>query len=187
MNKQNVQSNNETRLSDRRVFSFDAETNGLWGQAFAIAAVVYEGGKEVASFIGRCQIEELVNPWVWENVLPQMKGIKVNCASYNELLEKFAEFYLREKVNADIIVHMGTPVESRVLTHMHAKGFIGDWDGPYPMIDLAGNLQQAGCDPTSVDAYNAAHDLVVPECEGGTHNPLYDSRAAALCYLSLMA
>lgn len=25
-----------------KIFSFDAETNGLWGQAFAVAAVVEE-------------------------------------------------------------------------------------------------------------------------------------------------
>lgn len=30
----------------KKVFSFDAETNGLWGEAFAIAAIVTEDGRE---------------------------------------------------------------------------------------------------------------------------------------------
>ena len=34
----------------KKVFSLDAETNGLWGQAFAIGAVIYEDGREVKTF-----------------------------------------------------------------------------------------------------------------------------------------
>lgn len=174
-------------LSGRRVFSFDAETNGLWGKAFSLAAVVYENGKEVKSFLGRCPIEEDINGWVAENVLPQMEGIPENYDSYEAMLKAFAEFYLVEKEGADVIVHMGVPVEARLFLDMHASGFIGDWDAPYPLIDISGNLQQAGHNSTSVDSYNEEHGLKVPDCEGGTHNPLYDSRAAALCYLHLMA
>lgn len=65
------------------IFSFDAETNGLWGQAFAVAAVLFdENGDEVARFVGRCPIEGEVNPWVKENVLPEMEGIPVTHKSY---------------------------------------------------------------------------------------------------------
>ena len=57
----------------RLVFSFDAETNGLWGQAFALGALVYdESGAEVARFVGRCPIEGEVKEWVEANVLPQL-------------------------------------------------------------------------------------------------------------------
>jgi len=38
-----------------KIFSFDAETNGLWGKAFSVAAIVYdESGKEIARFIVIC-------------------------------------------------------------------------------------------------------------------------------------
>ena len=38
----------------RKVFSFDAETNGLWGEAWAIGALVYdEAGVEIARFEAR--------------------------------------------------------------------------------------------------------------------------------------
>ena len=57
----------------KKIFSFDAETNGLWGKAFAIAAVVTdENGKEIDQFIGRCPVQGEVNHWVSENVIPEM-------------------------------------------------------------------------------------------------------------------
>lgn len=170
----------------KKILSFDCETNGLWGQAFAIGAIVYENGKEVKKFYSRCPIEGKIDPWVEENVLPQMVGMLVTHKSYDEMLKAFAEFFLENKADADVIFHMGVPVEARVILDMHDKGFIGDWDGAYPWLDIAGCLKQAGFDCTSVDSYNAEHDIVVPQYEaGGTHNPLYDSRAAALCYMNL--
>ena len=170
-----------------KILTLDAETNGLWGQAFAIGAVLYENGIEVASFYARCPIEGEVNSWVAENVLPQMEGMIQTHDSYEEMLKAFAEFFMENKADADVIFHMGVPVESRVIIDMHDKGFIGDWDGAYPWLDIAGCLKHAGFDCTSVDTYNAEHGIVVPQPEaGGTHNPLYDSRAAALCYMDLM-
>jgi hypothetical protein len=56
--------------------------------------------------VGRCPISEEVNPWVAENVLPQMKGIRETYKSYEELLSAFSEFYLENKDQADVIVHM---------------------------------------------------------------------------------
>lgn len=120
-----------------------------------------------------------------ENVLPQISAIPVTHSSYEEMLKSFADFYLANKDNADVIFHMGIPVEARVILDMHELGYIGDWDGAYPWLDIAGNLQQAGYDSTSVDSYNKEHGIQVPEVDGGTHNPLYDSRAAALCYMDL--
>ncbi len=170
-----------------KILTLDAETNGLWGQAFAIGAVLYENGIEVASFYARCPIEGEVNSWVAENVLPQMEDMIQTHDSYEKMLKAFAEFFMENKADADVIFHMGVPVESRVIIDMHDKGFIGDWDGAYPWLDIAGCLKHAGFDCTSVDTYNAEHDIVVPQPEaGGTHNPLYDSRAAALCYMDLM-
>ena len=41
---------------EKNVFSFDAETNGLWGKAFAIGAVLYKNGNETEKFYSRCPI-----------------------------------------------------------------------------------------------------------------------------------
>lgn len=163
---------------NKKIFSFDAETNGLWGQAFAVAAIVLENGIETARFIARCPINEPVNSWVADNVLPQMTEIPETHESYNSMLTDFMQFYNLHKTDADVIVHMGLPVEARLFLDAHTVGIIGDWDAPYPLIDISAFPQVRD----SVDRYNADHGIVVPEFEGGTHNPLYDSYAAALCY-----
>lgn len=171
----------------KKIFSFDAETNGLWGQAFAIGALVYdEQGAEIARFVGRLPDTEVTDSWVKENVLPKITDIPVTHADYDALLADFAAFYKVNKANADVVVHMGYIVEVKILRDLHAAGLIGDWDGPYPLYDLSGNLQAVGADPTSVDKFAAEHGLSVGEFEGGTHNPLYDSAVAAVVYRHLL-
>ncbi len=171
----------------RNIFSFDAETDGLWGQAFAIGALVYdEKGAEIARFVGRLPDEAVHEQWVRENVLPTLYGLPVTHSDYASLLADFAKFYLANKSEADIVVHMGYIVEAKVLRDAHDLGFIGDWDGPYPLYDVSGNLQQVREDPTSVDAYVKKHDLAVPDF-GGTHNPLHDSAVAAAVYRHLLS
>lgn len=168
-----------------RVLSFDAETNGLWGQPFAIGALVYdENGVEVERFVGRCPIQGEVVPWVAENVLPQLAELPVY-GDWCQLLSAFAKFYLANKDGADQIVHMGYIVEAKLLRDMYSTGMIGEWDGPYPLIDIAGNLQQVGEDPTSVDSYVQKWGLEVRDF-GGTHNPLHDSEVAAVVYRHLL-
>ena len=171
----------------KKVFSFDAETNGLWGQAFAIGALVYdENGTEVARFVGRLPDSEVTDSWVRENVLPKITNILVTHDNYEALIASFTEFYKAHKDGADIVVHMGYIVEAKVLRDMHDLGFIGDWDGPYPLFDVSGNLQAAGADPTSVDKFVSENRLFIGEFEGGTHNPLYDSAVAAVVYQFLV-
>ena len=170
----------------KKQFSFDAETNGLWGRAFAIGALVFgEDGIEVSRFVARLSDENVTDQWVRDNVLPQITGIPVTHESYEEMVADFAKFYLANIVDADIIVHMGVPVEARLIIDMHAAGLIGDFDGPYPLIDIAGNLQQAGEDSTSPDSYLKKYELSAGEFDGGTHNPLYDSAVAAVVYRHL--
>ena len=171
----------------KKIFSFDAETNGLWGRAFSIGALVYdESGAEVARFVGRIPDTEVTDSWVRENVLPKMETILVTHESYEALLADFAKFYLENKAEADIIVHMGVPVESNLLRDMHSQGCIGDFDGPYPLLDLAGELAQAGEDSTSCDKYVAKWGLSVPSF-GTSHNPLYDSAVAAEVHKHLVS
>ncbi len=171
----------------KKIFSFDAETNGLWGQAFAIGALVYdENGNEIARFVGRLPDSVVTDEWVKENVLPKIQNIPVTHTDYDSLLASFADFYNANRKDADVIVHMGFIVEVKILRDLHERKLIGDWDAPYPLYDISGNLQAAGADPTSVDKYVAEHNLSVGEFEGGTHNPLYDSAVAAVVYRHLL-
>lgn len=177
----------KTLTTGKKIFSFDAETNGLWGQAFAIGALVYdEYGTEIARFVGRLPDTEVTEQWVKENILPTLVNVPVTHESYDALLVDFARFYLANKTDADIIVHMGVPVEAGLLRDMYNHELINDFGGPYPLIDIAGNLQQVGEDPTSVDSYVKKYELTVGEFEGGTHNPLYDSAVTAVVYRHLM-
>ena len=169
-----------------RILSMDAETNGLWGQAFSIGAILYDAdGTETARFVGRCPIEGEANPWVSENVLPQMAGIPETHASYEVLLRSFMEWRSAHKEGAVELVHMGVPVEARLFLDAHEAGIIGDWDGPYPLVD-ASAIPEIG---DSVDGYNAAHGISPDPAEfaGGTHNPLYDAAAAAVAYRHWLA
>lgn len=173
----------------RKIFSLDAETNGLWGNAFAISAAVYEDGKLVNSFTAYLGPDGITDNWVKDNVLPKLGGLDKTHGDYDGMLTAFAEFYKANKDGADVIAHMGVPVESKLLIDMHQKGLIGDWDGPYPFLDVAGMLKAKGYDPTSVDSYNKEFGLMdnVPEADGlATHHPLYDSVAAARAYIHLM-
>ena len=176
-------------MTNTNIISFDAETNGLWGEAFAISAAVYEGGTCVATFTAYLGEAGVTDEWVKENVLPKLEGLDVTHSCYDDMLADFAKFYLEHKKDADVIAHMGVPVESRLLQDMHSKGYIGDWDGPYPFLDVAPMLKMAGKDPASVDTYNKEFNLLAgrAEVEGlETHHPLYDSVAAAVCYMHLL-
>ena len=146
-----------------------------------------EQGVEIAQFVGRLPDTKVTDAWVIDNVLPKIGNIPVTHQTYDELLASFADFYKANKEGCDVIVHMGFIVEVKVLRDLHERKLIGDWDAPYPLLDVSGNLQQAGEDPTSVDKYVQKHGLSVGEFEGGTHNPLYDSAVAAVVYRHLVA
>lgn len=165
---------------NKKILSLDAETNGLYGQAFAIGAILMdkETGKEEKRFLSRCPIFEEIDPFVRDNVLPQMESIKITDATDTRMLFAFIEFFKKHKQNADVIVHMGVPVEAKLFIDAVELEFMGPFDGPYPLVDIAAYPEIWD----SVDGYNKKHGIVVPDCQGGTHNPLYDCYAAALAY-----
>ena len=168
----------------KKVFSFDAETDGLWGNPFSIAAIVYEDEKEVARFVSRLPNSAVTNDWVKENVLPSLDDIQVTHESYEDIIKDFSEFYKIHKKDAECICHMGYIVEAHLLREMHRLGYIGEWDAPYPLYDVSGNLQAAGENPTSVDEYAKKHHLEISDY-GTTHNPLFDCEVAAKVYFHL--
>ena len=167
----------------KNIFSFDAETNGLWGEAFAIGAIVYDStGKEVDKFVAKLPDSVITDTWVKENV--KLDNVPVTHTTYEEMLKDFSRFYLKHKENSTFIVHMGYIVESKLIRDMVEHRFIGAWDAPYPLIDISGNLEQAGENPVSVDAYVKKYNIEI-EDYGTTHNPLYDSEVTAKAYIHL--
>lgn len=167
-------------LNKQKIISIDFETNGLWGQPFSAAAVVYdENNNETNRYVARCPIEGEVNGWVKNNVIPQMEGIKQTHDSYDEMLKDFFDI-LKEHKDAKVLVHMGHVVEANVLRDAHSKGIIGDWDAPYEWYDVCVLFGD------SVDKYNKTNGVSLEKdlegLSGGTHNPLYDCIATARAF-----
>ena len=161
---------------NKNTFSFDAESNGLWGEIFAIGAVIRQNGRPLNSFFARCKIKGKIDPWVKENIISYLGGM-MEYQSYKKILQSFSCFYNYYHQHADIVVHMGYIVEAKLLRDMHDFGFIGDQDGPYPLHDVATALQMAGEDSTSVDSYAKKYNINLPS--GSPHNPLYDADVTA--------
>ena len=157
-------------LNKKSILSIDAETNGLWGQAFSISALLYDAdGKQVAEFVGRCPIEEEINPWVAENCLPKMIDIPENYKSYKEMLKDFFDF-LQQYKDTVVSSHMGHIVESKLLHDAHDMGIIGDWDAPYLWYDVClffDDSTNKYCEENGIDIG-----------EENTHNPIYDCKSA---------
>lgn len=238
-------------MSSKKIFSFDAETNGLWGRPFAIAAKVYgrqpkrELWAKGYTFIGttkdhfirhldwnepvptpleldkngrytetwakitrrdthgsfdnrkfewvcvdeivlRLPDTEVTNEWVRGNVLPALTNLPVTHSNYADMLAAFAAFYLKYRSQeTEFICHVGFPVETGLLRDMYSLGLIGEWDGPFPLHDLASVLLAKGFDPTSADAYIAAKEIKLQH-HGQTHDPLYDCEVAARAFIDLM-
>lgn len=165
-----------------KVFSVDAEVNGLYGLAFAVAATVREDGQEVAQFVGRCPIAEPVDGWVAQNVLPKLADMKVEFGSYEELEEAFWAFFQCHVENSTVIAHCASPVESGLFRRcverrLDERAF----QGPFPLHEVGTILLAVGEDPASVDNYNRKYGLEVPFV-GATHHPMYDAAAAAVAW-----
>lgn len=172
------------------LLSLDAETNGLLGQPFAIGAVkstaVASGTVQV--YAARCPIEGPVDPWVAENVLPGLADLPEGFPDYPTLLADFARWYDRHSPGATVIAHVAWPVEAGLLRDMITVLGRDPFSGPFPLHEVASLLLAAGCDPTSVDDYNAAHGLDVGAAfvPYSGHHPLYDARAAEVCARHLL-
>lgn len=164
------------------VISIDAECNTLAGQAFCVALTNNAGG-EVDHAIYRCPIVGPVSDWVAGNVLPAINDVPVNCRDYQDLLTQVRETITRWGGRQTMITHVAWPVEARLLLDVYPGEQV--WHGPYPLVDVSSLLLARGHDPLSVDDYLRAKGVPLPE--GTPHNPLYDARAAARCYLHLMA
>ncbi len=171
----------------KKIFSFDAETNGLEGHPFSIAAFVCdEEGVEIDRFVGRCPIMDEVDVWVLENVLPPMEGIDQTHATLLELLRAFSEFYLKYTDDDTIILaHVQFPVEARVLTLMKKACMITTDEAPFPLHDTASVLEMLGEESTKHGAYKKKYDIDMSDIGGGWHNPLYDSVLTARVWIHL--
>lgn len=159
-----------------KIFSVDAETDGLYGEVWAIGATVLEAGKPIRHRFG-AQIDRAVvtDEWTRTNVVPVVDLPRFS--SREDLLNGFWAFWLTHKSGADCIADVGDPVESglfRACVELDIEA--RRWEGPYPRHELATALLMAGVDPDVDRRVFCGRSDLVP------HDPVDDSLASALCW-----
>lgn len=163
-----------------KYFTFDAETDGLYGQAFAIAAaVVDEQGNVLDSFCEKCVEPGIRDAWTRKNCLPYLSEIP-DCESRAALRQHFWAFYMRYRDDCVIVADVPCPVEAGLL-----RACVEDdletrrSQGPYPLIDVASVLFAHGIDPD-------VNRMAYSGYQGKRHHPLDDAVASVLCIIKAM-
>jgi hypothetical protein len=154
-------------------FTLDCESNGLYGQVFAIGYSVRdaEGNVLERGYAGAdpslYKDLGILDPWVEANVLPHLPP-HTHQTAY-DVRQWFWPIWMRWKaMGAKLYADCAYPVEA---------GFLADcvrddeasrqWDGPYPFHEIASFLAAAGMDPLAV--YDRLHE------EEPRHHPEADS------------
>lgn len=155
---------------------FDVESVGLHGEGFAVGAVVVdESGKELSSCLFVCPIEKATEgktgdlEWVNKNI-PSL-ALTDSCPTL--VRHAFWEFWrVWKEQGAILVADCAWPVEARFLIQcVEDDKASRNWEGPYPLHDLASMLLAKGKDPTG--------KFGRLETENPEHNPLMDARQSA--------
>lgn len=172
---------------------FDCESVGLHGETFAVGwTVVEHGGRELASGAAACepalcQGTRAGLAWVEANV-----RVRLTHDGPFQLRETFWRDWLRWKAEGvALAADVPWPVEARFLARcvddarrQTRGGFVEeqgrrDWEGPYPLIDVASVRLAAGFDPLA--------DVERLPGELPAHDPLADARQSARLLLEALA
>lgn len=160
--------------SKTKLFVFDCETDGLYGPAFAFGAAYWDGFKW-QTFSGMDTSHEVTDSWVKDNVLPHLDGLDAY-ASGKEMRTAFWGFLqAAKKAGASIWVDIGCPVEAGFIRQCVADDASRQWEGPYPLHEIATLLLASGVNP---DAKRT--DLLLQAGYRGDdpltqHNPVHDA------------
>lgn len=158
-----------------RVLSFDVESLGLHGRAWAVGWVYFEAdGTEIESGCAACSPEDVYQhdiddpsdlEWVKANC-PQPER---SCSTHAEVLAVFWRMWIRAREEgATLIADCAWPVEARFLASCVDCDPGRKWLGPYPLHDVATMRLAAGLDPlATVDR--------LPN-EEPKHHPMADAR-----------
>ena len=160
--------------------SIDAESLGLYGQIFAVGAVVYENNIEIKSFYAGCDISEHHDhpsyEWLNHNVIPHLPA--PTHRNKQDVIDAFWEFYqeCRSLPNVKFISDCGTPVEAFLFrTAVNNKLQSRIFSAPYPLHELGTLLFATGQEPIGV--YSRL------ENELPAHNPVNDARQSGRLWI----
>lgn len=171
---------------NNKIMIVDVESDGLYGESFAIGAVILNcEGEILDKFIGVCLDEEIKNQWVIDNVLPKLID-DTNLTRYEtrrDLRKAFYKWYIIIKDLCSIWVDFGAPVETnmfRLMIEENGK----DTDGPYPLHEIDTYLFAKGY-KSDTHRYSLAFELIPDRLIGEDleHNPLYDAYISGLALI----
>jgi len=167
----------------KNIFSFDCETNGLYGECFAVGAIVLNNlGLIIDKFSGIAQIEDVDNDWVIQNVIPALDGLQ-KYPTRKQMRNAFWGFWMKHKDSCMCIADFGVPVESGffkqcVLDDLDNR----QWNAPYPLHEVETLLISKGIESdTSRIKYSEVNYDAVKQ-----HNPIDDAYVSGLCWIKAM-
>lgn len=165
---------------------FDVESMGLHGPAFAVGLVILDAKtrKELA-----CR-KWWVNPDNLRATVQNRKWVEEHCPwahdlggleSPKELRDAFWKYWTFWKAHgARLAADVPWPVEANFLSACIADDPIKrEWDGPYPLIDIASVRLAAGLDPLATEER-------IGEGELPAHDPEADARQSARLLLEAL-
>jgi hypothetical protein len=177
-------------MSSRSIMCIDVESNGLYGRAFCVGAVVIDG-EDTHSFRARCPIDGDTHPWVAEHVLPVLVDVDETHDDLRLMAMEFARWFAQHSNACDVFVDCGYPVEMNFFEEVRAADHRFE---PYPIHEVSTMFLAAGMDPDfSRDAFLLLRDNNVgegsDECRdpkyGRKHDPLSDALVSARCVVVL--
>lgn len=162
-----------------KIFSVDAETDGLYGDVWAIGAYAVDDNEDRHMFAGQLDPDVVTDPWVRQNIVPIVNRRRFE--TREDLLNAFWNFWINRGGGAIAVADYGAPVESglfRACVDLDQQA--RQWQGPYPLHELATALLMAGVDP-DVDRreFSERPDLI-------KHDPLDDAIASGICFQKVM-
>ena len=163
-----------------KILSFDVESNGLHGPAFAVAGLLLDDtGKTLSSFAGRCPIVGEIDEFVAAEVIPQFTDLTAAYPDGRAMRDAFWDWYVAAKKAADmVVVQNGYPVEARFLIACQEDDLEARyWDHPFPMIDLTSLLWQIG--GQTREQREKLFAITTSGADRRSHDPRYDAWAAA--------
>lgn len=162
-----------------KLLSFDLETNGLHGKAFAIGAAVMDAeGNILNEFTARARLTEKTDEWVKNNVLPAIADMPITHNNYEELREAFWAWYVEAEQDADyVLVNNGYPVEYRFLLDCQDANIEERyWQHPFPLLELSSIMIMTEYGAGS--SRRALKKLLDEDFGHKIHHPLEDAKMA---------
>lgn len=167
---------------------FDVESVGLHGEGFAAGWVVIDGGREVASGRSACPPDaaagtEQGRSWVAANVPPLATSrpehwppevrTPYEPRTPKDVRAHFWAVWTEWKGRGAVLAaDVPWPVEARFLLQcVDDSPDAREWQGPYPLLDVASVRLAAGLDPLGTEERR-------PD-ESPAHDPLADARQSA--------